>query len=57
MKKFRTLAFQRYKIFHSNPRNDRDMQMKKSFLGWQHFFLGVCMYRDKKNFLLISEQK
>ena len=25
MKKFRTLAFQRYKIFHSNPRNHRDM--------------------------------
>ena len=25
MKKFRMLASQRYKIFHSNSRNDRDM--------------------------------
>ena len=25
MKKFRILAFQRYKIFHSKSRNDKDM--------------------------------
>ena len=29
MKKFRMLAFQRYKIFHSNSRNDKDIVKTK----------------------------
>ena len=51
MKKFRTLVFQRYKIFHSNPRNDRDMfKSKKSFLGATFFFwLGVHIFQMNKN--------
>ena len=44
MKKFRILAFQWYKIFHSNSRNDRDMiKWKKSFLRVATFFLVGCL--------------
>ena len=43
MKKFRILTFHWYKIFHSNPKNDRYAQMKKKYLWVATFFLGGCM--------------
>ena len=50
MKKFKMLAFQRYKIFHSNSRNDKDMlKWKKRVYGWQYYFwLGVYIVKNKK---------
>ena len=44
MKKFRMLAFQRYKIFHSKSRNDRDIiKRKKNYLTVETFFFIGCI--------------
>ena len=44
MKKFNILAFQRYKIFHSNSRNDKVMvKTKKLAEGGDFFFVPNCI--------------
>ena len=44
MKKFNILAFQRYKIFHSDSRNDKDMVKTKKVAQREDFFLSLTVY-------------
>ena len=64
MKKFRILAFQRYKIFHSNSRNNRDMiKWKKSiyvvtiFYGWVYIFLDVNIFFQQFSSYIVRDKK
>ena len=49
MKKSKISAFKRYKIFHSDSRNDKDMVKTKKISERGDFFLSLTVYMKRKN--------